>query len=347
LLQVARWHHWQVLSSVPSQSPADVLRRIRALAAADPVAGQVTRQHVISKVLLRRLAEQDGPATGMICSFRLRYPHSRQRLLGPDGCGKILDFVAYASGSVEKLWKETEDRLPAALQAVDRDVIFEDQAHVATIKDAIALHFARSKATRIVHYRVWAQTVTDGRKRWMTEWRPLLEDYFYREKGFRAAGNQALEKFLDEVMEFSMSLAGSGALFRERVEDMYRQARIRTGRAALEILAAGQGEFLIGDVPALTVRRDRSEVGTLGGIAMDDAHSVVLPLGPRHAAALGKVNITAELSPGQVDATNALQLRGAIEYVYLRPGSGLQEFARSFADAQQETGRAAPASHNE
>ncbi len=63
---------------------------------------------------------------------------------------------------MEKLWQETENKLPAALAAMDTGTLFARTGYVATIKDTIALHFARSKATRVVHYRVWEQTVAQG-----------------------------------------------------------------------------------------------------------------------------------------------------------------------------------------
>jgi hypothetical protein len=313
----------------PDQTPADVLRRIRELAA-EASAGHVTDQHVISKVILKRFAATDGPDKGLIYPFRLKYPQARHRpFLGPDGCGKVPNFVTYASASVERLWQETENKLHDALAAVDGGTLFKSDSHVATIKDAIALHFARSIAARIVHFRLWVQLAVAARARWMTVWRPRLEYEFYRKKGFYAAGEEALELFLDESMQFSMELASSGALFRVRIEELFRQARERSDRSALEILSAGDSEFLLGDVPALTVRRDRNQVGVLGGIAMDDAHAVILPLGPHHVASLGKSNLTAELSRDQVAHANGLQVAGAVEYVYLRPGSGLEEFVRS------------------
>jgi hypothetical protein len=64
-------------------------------------------------------------------------------------------------------------------------------------------------------------------------------------------------------------------------------------------------------------------------MAMDDTHTVILLLGRRHLAALGRVNLTAELSADQVAGANARQVDGAIEYVYLRPGSRLEQFVRS------------------
>lgn len=321
-----------------------MLRRIRELQAADPAAGHVTEQHLISKVLLKRFAAPSGPHQGLICPFRLEYPQAKPRLLGPDGCAKVDNFVAWASASVERLWKETEDRLPDALAAMDAGTLFDSAGHASVIRSAIALHFARSKAAQVIHARVWAETVEQGRRRWLTENRQLLAYWFYREKGLCPVGDEALGIFADELMGLSLSLADSGALWRERIESLYLNARAMTGFAGLEILTpAGEGEFLIGDVPALTVRAGHLGVGVLGGVALAEAGSVFLPLGPRHVAALGRADTVIHLAPDQVTEVNALQLRGAIDYVYLRPGSPLMDTVRSFADLRKKNSGTAAA----
>jgi hypothetical protein len=311
----------------PSQTPADMLRRMQELApeaSVDPVEGQ----HVVSKVILRRFVGVDGEGDGLLYPFRLRYPNARHRLLGPDGCGKIKNFVAYASASAERLWKETEDKLPDALAAVDDGSLLSSPEHLATVKDAIALHYARSEATRIVHVRIFIQAAAASRSRWLTDWRPRLEAAFYQAKGFYAGGDQALGRFLDEMMQPSLDMAASGQLFRERVEDIYLKARVFVSSSGLEVLTSGGSEFLIGDVPALTIPRDGVGLGALGGTALGDARTVIMPLGPRHLVALARTSISAELAPDQVASANAYQVRGALEYVYFRPGSGLEDFVR-------------------
>jgi hypothetical protein len=308
-----------------------MLRRIRELQAAGPAAGHVTGQHVISKVILKRYAETSGPHQGLICPFRLDYPEARHQPLGPDGCGKVRNFIPWGSASAEQLWKETEDGLSDALAAMDAGALLADAGHVSVIKSAIALHFARSKATWAIHSGVWAQTVERGRRRWLTEHRQLLARWFYLQKGLYPAGDEALGIFADELMELSLALGRSGALWRERVESLYLNARAMTQAAGLEILTPPAGEeFLVGDVPALTVRADRPGVGVLGGIALAEAQSVFLPLGPRHVVALGRADQVIPLTSAQVAEVNARQLNGAIDYVYLRPESPLVETVRSF-----------------
>ncbi len=120
-------HYEQVSSPIPRETPADVLRRIRDLAGEAP-ADHVTDQHVISKVLLKRFAAPRGPQAGLLYPFRLRYPRARHRPLGPDGCGKVPNFVSYASASMERLWQMTENKLPDALDALDNGILFSNES---------------------------------------------------------------------------------------------------------------------------------------------------------------------------------------------------------------------------
>jgi hypothetical protein len=76
-----------------------MLRRIRELAT--ETADHINGQHVVTRVFLRRFADASGPDKGLLHPFALRYPQARHRLLGPDGCGKVPDFIAFASGSAE------------------------------------------------------------------------------------------------------------------------------------------------------------------------------------------------------------------------------------------------------
>jgi hypothetical protein len=117
----------------------------------------VSGQHVVSKVILSRFAGVSGPDAGLLYPFRLRSPDARHRLLGLDGCGKVPDFISYASGSAEWLWKQTEDRLQDPLAALDNGTLPVSAMHQAAIKDAIALHYARSTAARIVHFGIFVQ----------------------------------------------------------------------------------------------------------------------------------------------------------------------------------------------
>ena len=53
------------------------------------------------------------------------------------------NFVKIDSLATEQMWQEVENELPAALSSVRAGALFASPQHVATIKQAIALHFAR------------------------------------------------------------------------------------------------------------------------------------------------------------------------------------------------------------
>jgi hypothetical protein len=133
-------------------------------------------------------------------------------------------------------------------------------------------------------------------------------------------------------MQPNLDMATSGQLFRARIEGMYLKARAFVSSSGLEVLSSGSGEFLIGDVPALTIPRDGTGVGVLGGTALGDARTVIMPFGPRHLVALARTSVFAEPTPVQATTLNSYQVRGALKYVYLRPGSELEHFVRFFCN---------------
>jgi hypothetical protein len=323
------------LVTIPSRrTPAEAIQRMEELGLE---AGQhITDQHVTSKVLMKRFAAPAGRDKGQLSYINLDHP-DREYLRGPDGCGKVDDFFIFASGFLEKLWKKTEDKMHEALLAVDAGTVLSSERHSSTIKDAIALHFARSLATRQVGEQLWQQVVLKERTRWLCTLvgRQELQRLFRWRYGLDAAGPAALEIMLDEILAPSMEMWKSGAKFTEGAEYIHDHARAWLRTQQLEILTPDSGEFLMGDIPALTVQRGVPRVGVLGGIALHDASSVFMPLGPRHVAGLGRVPLTAELSIAQVDEVNAAQLLGAMERVYMRPGSGLGTFVRKMIASRQ------------
>lgn len=113
--------------------------------------------------MLKQFTVRSPKAGRQLRSFDLTHPDRAPALKGPNGCGKVLDFINYASVSAELLWGEVEQRLPGALEAIERGDVLDHPAQVATIKDAIALHFIRAKHNRIVYTTSWERVKTDVR----------------------------------------------------------------------------------------------------------------------------------------------------------------------------------------
>lgn len=153
------------LVAIPSRrTPAESIQRMEELGLEG--GPHITGQHVISKVVMKRFTAPSGRDKGQVCYISLDHP-GQAYLRGPAGCGKVDEFLTFASGFLEKLWKKTEDQMHDALLAVDTGTILSSERHSATIKDTIALHFARSLATRQVGEQLWQQAVLQERTRWL------------------------------------------------------------------------------------------------------------------------------------------------------------------------------------
>jgi hypothetical protein len=230
------------LVTIPSRrTPAEAIQRMEELGM--EAGSHITGQHVISKVVMKRFAAPAGRDKGRVCYISLDHP-GQAYLCGPAGCGKVDDFLTFASGFLEKLWKKTEDQMHDALLAVDAGTVLSSERHSATIKDTIALHFARSLATRQVGEQLWRRMVLQERTRWLRTpvGRQELQRLFRWRYRLDAVGPAALEIMLDEILAPSMEMWKSGAKFAEGVEYVHdhAQAWLRTQR--LEILTPSRGD---------------------------------------------------------------------------------------------------------
>lgn len=67
-------------------------------------------------------------------------------------------------------------------------------------------------------------------------------------------------------------------------------------------------------------------------MAIGDAHSLVLPISPRHLLALGRQNIAGTIPRASVNQLNTVQVLAADHYVYMHPRSTrLEVFAKETA----------------
>lgn len=98
--------------------------------------------------------------------------------------------------------------------------------------------------------------------------------------------------------------------------------RFETRGVELLSPASPSKEFLLGDVPALTLDEATGAVGPDGGVPIDQADVIVMPVSPRLLVVLGRsAHGSRVLSDDEVDRYNELQVRGAQDFVYYRPGA--------------------------
>jgi hypothetical protein len=106
--------------------------------------------------------------------------------------------------------------------------------------------------------------------------------------------------------------------------------RAEAAKWRLEVLTPESGQFLVGDNPAVSVRTDTRPFSY--NMAFGDAHSIVLPISPRHLLALGRQNLVGTIPRATVNEINTVQVRAADHYVYMHPRSTrLETFAKDTA----------------
>jgi hypothetical protein len=201
----------------------------QALGTASP---KVRDQHVVSQAVLRRFY---GPASqgDRLLSYNLQYGTARPR--STEAVGKIENFVKIDSAKTEQLWSRTEQNLPAAIDAVRTRRIFQHLEHVATIKDAIALHYARSLDVLDSADQIWKQGLDQTRTAFLAN-QTMAEHLFYLKHGFYASGPAVAEEIANDLIKDATALYQSGAAFRLRVVDVFEEAKRMAAPARLEII---------------------------------------------------------------------------------------------------------------
>jgi hypothetical protein len=291
-------------------TPAEVVQRAAALQAS--AADNVKDQHVVSQVLMRRWEELDPQDNvNKVYSYDLEYPaSSRPRPTVQCGRSPQFDFVPFASRSVEQKWKTVEDHLPETLAAVANGAALNDPVHVQRLRDLIVLHFMRSTQSDIVRWRTWKPLLTAAQQAQVT-----------------FAGGQ--QSTLAGLAKDTVELMESGAYFRVMIEDRFDRMCAWVQSADVEILTSAQGEFLIGDIPALLITPDYIGTGALDEVGLLAAESIVLPLGPQYLAKLGGTAQVSTIPKTEVDMLNEAQVRSAFMRVFSRTSSGLAQFVAS------------------
>jgi Protein of unknown function (DUF4238) len=284
------------------------------------------KQHVVSQVLLRRFKQ---PVTGKLRAFDTRSGHSK--LCSPAAVGYVEDYIrAEDSIEAERRWQAMEDRLPDALAAVDAGSLFELPTHVDTIRECMAVHWGRSRTVQEVDRR-HRRPATEMARRELVQAREAdFAREFERSRGRVAETFEDLLSVAEEMLPYDAS--AMERLFVSTVHENVDEALELLGQRSLAILTAtGKAQFLLGDIPALTISATSGGAGPLGGVPWDEADSIVIPLGPLHLAAFGAEDGFQAANDHVVSILNKKQAAAALERIVYRPGADLDGF---IADAR-------------
>lgn len=277
----------------------------------------IRRQHVISKVLLKRFADgsDDDPR---LVGYNLHYGASKHYSI--TSVGYIEDFIPHDSEAAEAAWGSIETNVHPALEALEASTAELTGTHVETLKQLIALHYIRRNVIMDLAKGVYGN-VREGRLRALTTEKWRLEPVGLEHLGRIPKTDNDIEEVTrwlgEKYDEFEAELL-SGAII-----NAVRVAAPALENSHLQIWRAGEGEFLISDQGVLTLDRHAEPVRT-GGLTRNFTH--LLPIGRGTQIALAPRPLEVTLTGEQVNELNRLHLRIADRFVYYHPDSGLGAF---------------------
>jgi len=277
-------------------------------------------KHLVSRVLLRRFPNH--PPTGPVGVLDLDTLVLEQKSLRR--LGGVEDASTAEPDQYERVWSdEVEVRLPHAFSRLDagETALFGDPAAVETIKNAVALHWARGFAIQSYLQAEIPRRADEATAR-------LLEQFSADEALHALTGVhvQAInpEQLVQERVRQEFEERFQETHFTdEQFLTHYRTGQQKVAPYTLEVWHSPTEDFLIADVPVVAYDKDTDRVGIAQGVSWDKADALYMVLGPHHVVALSQTPRWHEADSRMVEALNVFQVRGAVSEVYFRPASGL------------------------
>jgi Protein of unknown function (DUF4238) len=313
----------------PRRSSADLAQQRAVLM---PQQNQsLKNQHVVSRAVLKNFSFKDSNGGDALIPYNIRAKREL-RALGISGCGKIQNFIRYASKSLEDLWKSSvEDHLHEVSASIQDRSILRRPDLVTVVKDCIALHLARSPRYLEVHSTSIDEAQRELRPDLVARLNGPLSRLFLAKHGLYPAGNEALECVVDDFFAAWRQANSDGLMERQDIEQAFDRIRGAFTPLQINVLYTPPGsEFLISDAPAFTYLFDatRKRFAKIRG-AVGDSHGVGMPIARdcfvTTAPDLGMGEASAEF----VNYLNTVQMEIAYEHVYYRQGSPLASFVSS------------------
>lgn len=297
----------------------------------------VPKQHLVSEVLIKRWA-----LGGEVLCIDLDYPSARPKLRAPAAVGYKLDFIKVGSGRWEERWQKAETLAPQTFDAIDDRSIFDRPQLVEVLKDLIAIHFGRSHVVDVAWQLALGSDALDHRQEEIV--RILRQDgaldaRFHHYTGLLSPGTPQARRLGFErfVAEFTARAGEGGGSFADAVGEAADRMRDRLESHSLDIGVAEEGaEFILSDSPVQPLDHRTRRAGILAGVTIDQADTIVMPIGPTTVVAPGKQATFSDIPRPAVISTNAALVATAQRFVYVRPGSGLDKWVRGIASRRRE-----------
>ncbi|HLY13353.1 MAG TPA: DUF4238 domain-containing protein [Candidatus Limnocylindrales bacterium] len=277
-------------------------------------------KHFLSRALLKRFEEPVARGTGrpQLLIAVVDVDTGRSHLKGKDGCGRYEELVKFDQDVAETHWGELENRLHPVYEALADGSLLSHPELVATVRDLVALHWARNPEMRLRSDATLGVVAARQRAEMIAQEPDKLAKLFYEQHGIHAAGREALEMAVRAAQEPMHEVVRSGQWFSVRVHHFYERARELLVNRELLLVRAGEGEFVLGDAPVvLTGPSDTNSPD----VAIAAATDVRMPIDPRWMVILGDRPGTVTYSLDEVLDANSTQVGKARRHTYMRPGS--------------------------
>lgn len=238
-------------------------------------APHVKRQHVVSRVVLARFAVDK-----VVEVEDVRKP-GRWRPKSPSAVGYVEDYVRHDSAGAEALWQQTETLLSTALDELDGGVPERGSRTEQTVKDCLALHWARSHSFKAAADRAWERVRLSSAND-LARRPELLARIFAQRTGRDDPTPQDLADINDDLHEGPEDVV-DGRHFSARVRHFYAEAQDKFADRSLEVgrCLPGARDLVISDNPVVTPSRRKPGLNAEQGVALGDARAVGMPLGQR------------------------------------------------------------------
>ncbi len=207
----------------------------------------------------------------------------------------------------EDEWQLIEGQLKSAYKKLRNGELLApgNEYYVDIFKKTLALHYVRSKTFYQIREKISVNLINKSLKELYLSLGGLnIDQYKYAVNKFRRTIDEGVAKTLIKTYKDIINF----------IDDSY----LEVGKAV------GINEFIIGDIPVLTITRDH-KLGVLqNNITLDKANAVGMPVSKKYIIALSKNNKKKDyfdIDDEGVISANSKQIQQCLEYYYCRPDS--------------------------
>lgn len=246
--------------------------------------------------------------------------HRRPLYRGPKSTAFRDFFVRAGSGSAEAQWQLVETTIPALTKELEDGHWPLTGPTVRRLKDLVAVHYARSLLTWERHHDLWEADLARQADELRANPQLTLQTYS-AETGIVTTGSGGLERAVEWYVAPSVRDFKTGVFFRLRVEELYKSAQGWFEDMALSVVLNPWSEYLLSDVPVLSLGTNSSSGLPLREPGLAHAMRYILPITPKIAVYLDRGGDGRRRVSSLVEArlVNLLNIGAARESIYLHP----------------------------